>query len=105
MADYVAAPAAEVLAALVAQPSPAAVLVPATAEGKEVAGRLAVKIGSGVLTDAVDLAPAGDCRSPVAEQSIFRGAIIVKSRLTSGTPVGAVRPNTTARPARPGPAA
>ena len=35
-------------------------LVPATAEGKEVAGRLAVKIGSGVLTDAVDLAPAGD---------------------------------------------
>ena len=38
MTDYVAAPAAEVLAALVAQASPAAVLVPSTAEGKEVAG-------------------------------------------------------------------
>jgi electron transfer flavoprotein alpha subunit len=102
MTDYVAAPAAEVLAALVAQASPAAVLVPATAEGKEVAGRLAVKIGSGVLTDAVDLAPADDGGSPVAEQSIFGGAIIVKSRVTSGTPIVAVRPNAIAPQAAPG---
>src|SRR5580704_13779098 len=101
MTDYVAAPAAEVLAALVAQASPAAVLVP-TAEGKEVAGRLAVKIGSGVLTDAVDLAPADDGGSPVAEQSIFGGAIIVKSRVTSGTPIVAVRPNAIAPQAAPG---
>jgi electron transfer flavoprotein alpha subunit len=91
MADYVAAPAAEVLAALVAQASPAVVLVPSTAEGKEVAGRLAVKIGSGVLTDAVDLTP-GD-GGPVAEQSIFGGAIIVTSKVTSGIPIVAVRPN------------
>ena len=91
MTDYVAAPAAEVLAALVAQASPAAVLVPSTAEGKEVAGRLAVKIGSGVLTDAVDLTP-GD-GGPVAEQSIFGGAIIVTSKVTSGIPIVAVRPN------------
>ena len=67
MTDYVAAPAAEVLAALVARVSPAAVLVPSTAEGKEVAGRLAVKTGAGVLTDAVDLTPAGDGGGPVAE--------------------------------------
>ena len=91
MTDYVAAPAAEVLAALVAQASPAAVLVPSTAEGKEVAGRLAVKIGSGVLTDAVDLADDGG--TPVAEQSIFGGAIIVKSKVTAGIPIVAVRPN------------
>src|SRR5262252_4502725 len=51
MTDYVAAPA-EVLAVLVAQASPAAVLVPATGEGKEVAGRLAVKIGTVELSDA-----------------------------------------------------
>ncbi|HEX9526600.1 MAG TPA: electron transfer flavoprotein subunit alpha/FixB family protein, partial [Streptosporangiaceae bacterium] len=43
--DYVVAPTAEVLAGLVAQKSPAAVLLAATGEGKEVAGRLAVKIG------------------------------------------------------------
>jgi electron transfer flavoprotein alpha subunit len=103
MTDYVATPAAEVLAALVAQASPAAVLVPATAEGKEVAGRLAVKIGSGVLTDAVDLTP-GDC-GPVAEQSIFGGAIIVKSKVTMGTPIVAVRPNAVAPEASPGAAA
>ena len=102
MTDYVAAPA-EVLAALVAQASPAAVLVPATGEGKEVAGRLAVKIGSGVLTDAVDLTP-GD-GGPVAEQSIFGGAIIVKSKVTQGIPIVAVRPNAVAPEASPGAAA
>ncbi len=103
MTDYVAAPAAEVLAALVAQASPAAVLVPSTAEGKEVAGRLAVKIGSGVLTDAVDLTP-GD-GGPVAEQSIFGGAIIVKSKVTTGIPIVAVRPNAVPPEASPGAAA
>jgi len=102
MTDYVAAPA-EVLAVLVAQASPAAVLVPATGEGKEVAGRLAVKIGSGVLTDAVDLTP-GD-GGPVAEQSIFGGAIIVKSKVTRGIPIVAVRPNAVAPEASPGTAA
>ena len=99
MTDYLAAPA-EVLAALVAQVSPAGVLVPATGEGKEVAGRLAVKIGSGVLTDAVDLAPGDD--GPVAEQSIFGGAIIVKSKVTKGIPIVAVRPNAVAPEASPG---
>jgi electron transfer flavoprotein alpha subunit len=101
--DYVVAPAAEVLAALVAQAAPAAVLVPATAEGKEIAGRLAVKIGSGVLTDAVDLTP-GD-GGPVAEQSIFGGAIVVKSRVAVGTPIVAVRPNAVSPEASPGAAA
>ena len=103
MTDYVAAPAAEILAALVAQASPAAVLVPSTAEGKEVAGRLAVKIGSGVLTDAVDLTP-GD-GGPVAEQSIFGGAIIVKSKVTTGIPIVAVRPNAVPPEAAPAEAA
>jgi electron transfer flavoprotein alpha subunit len=102
MTDYVAAPA-EVLAALVAQASPAAVLVPATGEGKEVAGRLAIKIGAGVLTDVVDLTPGDD--GPVAEQSIFGGAIIVKSKVTKGIPIVAVRPNAVAPEASPGSAA
>src|SRR5277367_4516558 len=47
-ADYVVAPKAELLAHLVAEKAPAAVLVAATSEGREVAGRLAVKTGSGV---------------------------------------------------------
>src|SRR5215467_11593142 len=43
--DYVVAPKAELLAELAAQKAPAAVLVANTAEGREVAGKLAVKTG------------------------------------------------------------
>jgi electron transfer flavoprotein alpha subunit len=99
--DYVVAPIAEVLAGLVARQSPAAVFVAATPEGKEVAGRLAVKTGSGVITDAVGLTP-GDDGGLVAEQSIFGGAIMVQSRVRTGTPIVAVRPNSAA--AEPAPA-
>ena len=79
------APTAELLAQLVREKSPALVLLAGTAEGKEIAGRLAVKTDSGVLTDAVDLTP-GDDGNPVAEQSIFGGATIVHSRVKRGTP-------------------
>jgi electron transfer flavoprotein alpha subunit len=91
---YVVAPKAELLAKLVADVQPAAVLVPATAEGKEIAGRLAIKTGSGILTDAVDLKLA-DGSGVVAEQSIFGGSSIVHSTVTAGTPIVAVRPNAT----------
>src|SRR5580693_225348 len=98
--DYVVAPAAELLAQLVREKSPALVLLAGTAQGKEVAGRLAVKIDSGVLTDAVDLQPGDD--GPVAEQSIFGGATTVHSRVRRGTPIVAVRPNAVALEAAPG---
>ena len=92
--DYVVAPAAELLAQLVREKSPALVLLAGTAQGKEVAGRLAVKIDSGVLTDAVDLQPGDD--GPVAEQSIFGGGTTVHSRVKRGTPIVAMRPNAVA---------
>src|SRR5690606_24597827 len=92
--DYVVAPKAELLAKLAADKSAAAVLVSATAENKEVAGRTAVKLGSGVLTDVVDVTP-----EVVAEHSIFGGAVITHAKVTSGVPVVAVRPN--AIPAEP----
>ncbi|MFI6597929.1 electron transfer flavoprotein subunit alpha/FixB family protein [Nonomuraea sp. NPDC050536] len=94
--DYVVAPRAELLAQLVADKSPAAVLVASTAEGKEIAGRLAVKTDSGVITDAVGLGEGF-----VADQSIFGGGVNVRSRVAKGTPIVAVRPNSTA----PAPAA
>src|SRR5437868_4403818 len=79
--DYVVAPKAELLAQLVAAASPAAVLVAATAEGKEIAGRLAVKTDSGVITDAVGLSEGF-----IADQSIFGGGVNVRSRVAQGTP-------------------
>jgi len=98
---YVVAPKAELLAKLVAEVQPAAVLVPATAEGKEIAGRLAIKTGSGILTDAVDV-KLQDGAGVVAEQSIFGGSSVVHSTVTAGTPIVAVRPNAT--PPVPAPA-
>jgi electron transfer flavoprotein alpha subunit len=102
-ADYPVAPAAELLAQLVAEKSPAAVLVAGTTEGKEVAGRLAVKIGSGVLTDAVNVTAAGDGK-PVAEQPNFGGAVTVHSTVRTGTPIIAVRPNAVSPEPSAGPA-
>jgi electron transfer flavoprotein alpha subunit len=97
--SYLVAPKAEVLAQLVEQVSPAAVLIPSGPEGKEVAGRLAVKVDSGVITDAVGVADGF-----VAQQSIFGGAFTVGSTVTKGTPIITVRPNSTAAEAAPGPA-
>jgi electron transfer flavoprotein alpha subunit len=89
--DYVVAPKAELLAQLVSEQSPAGVLVAATAEGREVAARLAVKTGSGILTDVTAL---GD--DLVGEQSIFGGGITVHAKVRTGTPIIAVRPNSVA---------
>src|SRR5580698_6229370 len=102
--EYVVAPKAELLAQLVASVAPAAVLVAGTTEGKEIAGRLAVKTGSGVLTDAVDVT-AGGGGAPTADQPNFGGAITVHSTVRKGTPIIAVRPNSVAAEVSPGPAA
>ncbi|MBV9098217.1 MAG: electron transfer flavoprotein subunit alpha/FixB family protein, partial [Frankiaceae bacterium] len=96
--SYLVAPKAEVLAQIVGSDSPAAVLIPSTPEGKEVAARLAVKLDSGVITDAVGV---GD--GFVAQQSIFGGAFNVSSSVSRGTPIITVRPNSTAP--EPAPAA
>ncbi|MFC4562901.1 electron transfer flavoprotein subunit alpha/FixB family protein [Nocardiopsis mangrovi] len=86
--DYVVAPTAELLAKLAGEASAAAILVSATAANKEIAGRTAVKLGSGVLTDVVDI-DAG----LLAEHSVFGGATVTHAKVRSGVPVVAVRPN------------
>ena len=99
VAGYLVAPKAEVLAHLVQMASPAAVLLPSGGEGKEIAGRLAVKTGSGVITDAVDVQPgneAGDGAGPVTTQSVFAGSYTVQARVTKGTPIITVKPNSAA---------
>jgi electron transfer flavoprotein alpha subunit len=89
---YLVAPKAEVLAQLVEKTSPAAVLLPSGGEGKEIAGRLAVKTGSGLITDAVDVQP-GDGGAPVTTQSVFAGNFTVQAKVTKGTPIITVKPN------------
>jgi electron transfer flavoprotein alpha subunit len=86
--QYLVAPKAEVLATLVAEKSPAAVVIPSSPEGKEVAARLAVKTGSGLLTDVAEIAGDG-----TATQVAFAGATIVHSKVTTGTPIYTLRGN------------
>ena len=93
LGDYLVAPKAEALAQLVGQVSPAAVLIPSSPEGKEIAGRLAVKTGSGLITDAVDVQAGDD--GPVTTQSVFAGNFTVQARVTTGTPIITVKPNST----------
>ena len=85
---YLVAPKATVVAELVRRIQPAAVLLASTQEGKEVAGRLAVKLDNGLLTDAVEVAADG-----TATQVVFAGSTIVKSKVTRGLPIVTIRPN------------
>ncbi len=96
LVDFVVAPKAEALAEIVASATPAAVLIASTADGKETAARLAVKINSGVITDAVDVSD-----QLIATQSVFGGSTIVSSKVTTGTPIITIRPNSTAPVAAP----
>ena len=90
IAGFLVAPKAEILAELVTRTSPAALIVASTAESKEVAARVAVKTGSGILTDAVALDADG-----TTTQSVFGGGVVVKSKITAGTPIITIRPNST----------
>ena len=85
---YLVAPKATVVASLVQQVQPAAVLLGSTQEGKEIAGRLAIKLDNGLLTDAVEVAADG-----TATQVVFAGSTIVKSKVTKGLPIVTIRPN------------
>ncbi|HVV09899.1 electron transfer flavoprotein subunit alpha/FixB family protein [Amycolatopsis sp.] len=84
---YLVTPKVDVLAALAERVSPAAVVAAATGEGKEVTGRLAVRLGGALLYDVVAVNSDG-----TVEQSIFGGAYTVKSKAASGLPVITVRP-------------
>ena len=90
--DYLVAPKAEVLAALVASASPAAVLIPSSPEGKEIGARLAIKTSSGLITDAVDV-QAGEGGAVRTTQSVFAGGFTVQATVIKGTPIITVKPN------------
>ena len=80
---------ADALAHVIGQISPSAVLVVSHAFGKEVAGRVAMKLKIGIITDAVDV--AADC---TATQLVFGGSTTVHSKVNEGTAIITVRPNT-----------
>ena len=88
IAQFLVAPKAEALQQLAAAAAPAAILISSSAEGKEIAGRLAIKLGSGLITDATDIAADG-----TTTQSVFAGNWKVTASITQGSPVITVKPN------------
>ncbi len=96
MDDYLVAPKAEALAQIAATMQPAAILITSSPEGKEIAGRLAVKLGSGLITDATDIAAEGS-----TTQSVFAGNWTVTAAVTHGAPVITVKPNAVTPEAAP----
>jgi electron transfer flavoprotein alpha subunit len=88
---YLVAPKAEALQQLAEKTSAGAILIPSSGEGKEIAGRLAIKLDSGLITDAVDVQ-----EGPVTTQSVFAGNFTVTAKVTKGTPIITVKPNSAA---------
>lgn len=94
--EYLVVPKADALTQIAQAASPAAILVTSSAEGKEIAARVAVRLGSGLITDAVDVAADGS-----ASQSVFAASYVVTAKVTHGTPVITVKPNAAAPEAAP----
>jgi electron transfer flavoprotein alpha subunit len=85
--DYLLVPQIDVLASLVESASPSGVLLAASADGKEIAGRLAARTGSGVLVDVVEVQEGGK-----GVHSIFGGAYTVDAQVDGDVAVMTVRP-------------
>jgi electron transfer flavoprotein alpha subunit len=85
--DYLLVPQIDVLASLVDSASPAGVLLAASADGKEIAGRLAARIGTGLLADIVDVQEGAK-----GLHSIFGGAYTVEAQINGDVAVMTVRP-------------
>ena len=86
--NRLAGPLAGALAAAADRAETTAVLVAATPLGKDAGARLAARKGWGMLADIVDLDA-----DLVATQNVFGGAMTVRARVRTGTPVLAVKPN------------
>ncbi len=97
--DRLVGPHAAALAEVVRQVAPVAVLASGSRESAEVAARAAVRLDSGIVTNAVDVQP-GD-GGPVVTQSVLAGSWTTTSQVVRGTPVITVRPS--AVPAEPAP--
>ena len=96
--DVLVAAKAAFLSAAARMVQPAAVLLGNSFEDREVAARTAVRLESGVITDAVAVAP-----DLSVTKSVLAGAYTSTCRVTAGIPVITVKANSV-EPAEPGPA-
>jgi electron transfer flavoprotein alpha subunit len=90
-AEYLVTPSVDALAQIAGTANPGAILVASSFDGKEIAARVAVRLESGLITDAVDVEAGAE--GPVTEQSVFAATYQVKAHVTKGTPIITVKPN------------
>ncbi|MGI5125339.1 electron transfer flavoprotein subunit alpha/FixB family protein [Pseudonocardia sp. CA-107938] len=79
-------PEVDALASLVAAKNPAAVLIGVSADGKEIAGRLAIRTNSALLGDVVAVSESG------TTHSVFGGAFTAEASWKGEHPVITLRP-------------
>jgi len=101
---FVTVPQVDALSQLVASVSPAAVIFASSNHVKDVAARLAVRAGGGVITDATGLAV--EAGAIVATKEVFGGDVITTSKVSDGSlPVIGIAANAFAAGEVGGPAA
>jgi len=98
--EYLSLPKAEAVVQIAQASSPVAILATSSPEGKDVAARVAVRLDSGIITDAVSVALDGG--AVVGTQSVFAGRWLARSQVVRGPAVVTMRPNATS--AEPAPA-
>ena len=91
--DYLVVPAVDALTRIAEAANPAAILIPSGLDGKEIAARLAVRLGSGLIVDAVDVVAENGV--PITEQSVFAASYLVRAHVSTGVPIITVKPNAT----------
>ncbi len=86
--DYLVGPKASYLAAAVQTSGATVVLIDNSAEGKETAARLGIKLGAGVITDVVAVDQDG-----TAHKSVLAGSYITTAKATTPVAVLTVKSN------------
>ena len=82
------AAATSALAQIIEKESAKGILIASSARGKEIAGRLAVRINAGIITDAINV--ASDLNTT---QSVFGGSFTVIAKLKTPVSIITVRPS------------
>src|SRR5262249_29302156 len=89
-AEYVAEPATDCLAALVAQERPDLIMFGFTPDSHEVAGRLAARLGTGLISNAMDVEAVNG--GFVAKVPYFGGAKVASYRANASPAIVLIRP-------------
>jgi electron transfer flavoprotein alpha subunit len=86
--SYLVGPKAAYLAAAVQAAGATIVLTENSAEAKEIAARLGIRLGAGVITDVVGVEPGG-----TAHKSVLAGSYTTTAKATTPVAVLTVKPN------------